>query len=301
MAFPNTAEMTFVCGILGNIVSFLVYLSPLPTFYRIHKKKSTEGFQSIPYSVANFSAMLYLYYAFIKGNALMIITINSVGAVIETTYIIVYMIYATKKAKMFTAKLIILFNIGALGLIMGLTGVFAKGKLRVTIVGWICAVFSVSVFAAPLSIMRRVIKTKSVEFMPFNLSICLTLCAIMWFFYGLLIKDYYIATPNILGFTFGVAQMILYAVYRKGKKQVLPEVQVKQLQSVVDITTLEKTQEETTSSTLRKQEEKPAAAATRSSSSSTNEFDIDPSPIVVVDRPTPVNEVQPNIVIACNV
>jgi len=40
---------------------------------------------------------------------------------------------------------------------------------------------------------KRVIKTKSVEFMPLSLSFFLTLNAIMWFFYGLLLNDYYIA------------------------------------------------------------------------------------------------------------
>lgn len=30
-------------------------------------------------------------------------------------------------------------------------------------------------------------------------------------------------TPNILGFTFGIVQMVLYIVYKDGKKSVLPE------------------------------------------------------------------------------
>ncbi|KAI8522752.1 hypothetical protein RHMOL_Rhmol13G0021400 [Rhododendron molle] len=172
MALLTALHMASVFGILGNIVSFMVFLAPVPTFYKIYKKKSTQGFQAIPYSVALFSAMLLLYYAFLKkSNGLMIITINSIGCAIEATYLTLFIIYATKESK------------------------------------------------------RLVIKTKSVEYMPFALSFFLTLCAVMWFFYGFLIHDYFIATPNILGFTFGVAQMVLYLIYNN-KTQALPETKV---------------------------------------------------------------------------
>lgn len=60
---------------------------------------------------------------------------------------------------------------------------------------------------------RRVVKTKSVEYMPFSLSLSLTLCAATWFFYGFFSKDYYIMVPNVVGFMFGVAQMVLYFLY----------------------------------------------------------------------------------------
>ncbi|KAL5724431.1 Bidirectional sugar transporter sweet14 [Ranunculus cassubicifolius] len=206
--------LQFTAGLLGNIISFMVFLAPIPTFYRICKKRSTEGFQSIPYLIALFSSTLWMYYAFLKSDAYLLITINSFGCVIETIYISLFLAYAPKTAKIYTAKLLLGLNLGVFCLILIITNFLTKGPERVCVLGWICVAFSASVFAAPLSVMRLVIRTKSVEFMPFGLSFFLTLSAISWFSYGFLLKDIYIALPNVLGFIFGVVQMGLYAIYR---------------------------------------------------------------------------------------
>ena len=134
--------------------------------------------------------------------------------------------------QIYTAKLLAFFNLGLFGMIVLCTSLLIKQSLRLTVVGWMCAIFSVCVFAAPLSIMVNflhknkldyicfkysinfticygfllfyilsivcvfqglVIKTKSVEFMPFSLSFFLTICATMWFSYGLLIDDLVVA------------------------------------------------------------------------------------------------------------
>ncbi|CAN6381344.1 unnamed protein product [Urochloa humidicola] len=212
--------LAFAFGLLGNVISFMTYLAPLPTFYQIYKNKSTGGFQSVPYVVALFSAMLWIYYALLKSNECLLITINAAGCVIETIYIIVYLIYAPKKAKLFTVKILLLINVGVFGLILLLTLLLFSGQHRVVALGWVCVGFSVSVFVAPLSIIGKVVRTRSVEFMPFSLSLSLTVSAVIWFLYGLLIKDKYVALPNVLGFTFGVIQMGLYAIYRNATPRV---------------------------------------------------------------------------------
>jgi len=222
MNTESFAHLTLAFGLLGNVVSFMVFLSPLPTFYKVYKKKSTEGFQSVPYVVGLFSAMLWIYYALLKGNAMLLITINFVGCFIQTFYICFFLFYAPKKARIGSLKLIVLMIVAGFGFIVGLTQLCAHGATRVMIVGWICLVFALCVFVAPLGVVRQVIKTKSVEYMPILLSVALTLNAVTWFFYGLLLHDYNIAIPNVLGFTFGVVQMVLYFVY-KNKKPICDE------------------------------------------------------------------------------
>ncbi|WOL04391.1 bidirectional sugar transporter SWEET14-like [Canna indica] len=198
-----------------------------PTFYRVYRMRSTEGFQSVPYMVALFSSMLWIYYAFVKTGAILLITINSIGCFIETIYIFIYLIFAPKTAKVSTLQLFFFLNVVLFCFIVLLTQLLADGLNRVRVLGWICVGFSISVFAAPLSIIRLVIRSRSVEYMPFSLSFFLTLSAVAWFAYGLFSKDLYVLLPNILGFAFGVAQMLLYVIISTRKnscvKPAIPE------------------------------------------------------------------------------
>ncbi|KAL5668307.1 hypothetical protein ACJX0J_020528, partial [Zea mays] len=198
MAFLNMEQQTwaFTFGILGNIVSLMVFLSPLPTFYRVYRNKSTEGFQSTPYVVTLFSCMLWILYALLKPGAELLVTINGVGCVVETVYLAMYLVYAPKAARVLAAKMLLGLNVAVFGLVALVTMLLSDAGLRVHVLGWICVSVSLSVFAAPLSIMRQVIRTKSVEFMPISLSFFLVLSAVVWFAYGALKKDVFVAFPN---------------------------------------------------------------------------------------------------------
>ncbi|KAL2903816.1 Bidirectional sugar transporter SWEET15 [Bienertia sinuspersici] len=157
--------------------------------------------------------MLWLYYGLLKNKEHFIISINSVGCIIETLYLAFYYVYASKNARIYTAILVISLNVVIFSVIVLIIQILIDDSSnRVRVLGIICAVVSTSVFAAPLTIIVKVIRTKSVEFMPFPLSFFLTLCAVIWFLYGILRNDIFIYIPNVFGFVLGLLQMVLYAV-----------------------------------------------------------------------------------------
>ncbi|KAI7749169.1 hypothetical protein M8C21_028224 [Ambrosia artemisiifolia] len=220
--------LALVFGILGNIISIGVYFAPIPTFIAICKNKSTMGFQSLPYVVSLFSALLWLYYALIKGggNTFLLITINAFGSLVELVYVIIFIVYATPSAKKQTFKVLSATTTLCLAISLG-SYYFVHGSTRTLVVGWIGVGLSICVFAAPLTIVCQVVKTKSVEFMPFPLSCLLTLCAMMWFAYGIFTKDLCVMVPNALGFILGLIQIALYKYYKqKGKLISFPEIKL---------------------------------------------------------------------------
>ncbi|KAF8030825.1 hypothetical protein BT93_D0118 [Corymbia citriodora subsp. variegata] len=161
--------LRFLCGILGNAVGLSLYLAPMTTFKRIIKNRSTEQFSGVPYMVTLLSCSLYTWYGlpFVSSDNLLLLIISIMGVVIELTYVLIFITYAPKKKR---AKIT-----GFCGLALILILTFAlvslfilHGKTRKLFCGITLDIFSTITYASPLSIMTLVIKTKSVEFMPFG-------------------------------------------------------------------------------------------------------------------------------------
>ncbi|XP_058226152.1 bidirectional sugar transporter SWEET16-like isoform X2 [Rhododendron vialii] len=208
------ASLSFIIGLVGNIISLLVFASPIGTFMRVVKKKSTENYKAIPYITTLLSTSLWTFYGLLKPGGLLIVTVNAAGAVLQFVYVTLFLIYAPKNIKVKSMKLVGIFDVFFLGTVIGVALGAIHGSLRLTIVGIICAVLTIGMYAAPLSSMRMVVKTKSVEYMPFLLSFFLFLNAGVWSVYALLVKDYYVGVPNAIGFVLGSAQLILYTIYK---------------------------------------------------------------------------------------
>lgn len=62
-----------------------------------------------------------------------------------------------RHAQVSTLRFVLALNFGGFCVILLLSRLLAQGSTRVKVLGWICVAFSVSVFAAPLSIMVNLI------------------------------------------------------------------------------------------------------------------------------------------------
>ncbi|KAJ6998019.1 hypothetical protein NC653_014281 [Populus alba x Populus x berolinensis] len=195
----------FLFGVFGNATALFLFLAPTITFKRIIRSKSIEQFSGIPYGLP-----------FVSKNNVLVSTINGAGAAIETIYVLIFIIYAPKKEKAKVLGLLTLVITVFTG--VALVSLFAlHGNARKLFCGCAAAVFSIIMYGSPLSIMRTVIKTKSVEYMPFFLSLFVFLCGTSWFVYGLLGRDPFVAVPNGVGSGLGALQLILYFIYRNNK------------------------------------------------------------------------------------
>ncbi|CAI9778046.1 unnamed protein product [Fraxinus pennsylvanica] len=215
---PNDA-LHLVFGVIGNGTGLFLFLSPMVTFKRIVMKKSTEQFSGIPYVMTLLNCLLAAWYGlpFISPDNIMVTAINGTGVLIESVYVLIFLIFAPKKEK---EKILgLLISILAVFSTIAAVSVFGlhESKKRKLLCGFAASIFSIIMYASPLSVMRMVIKSKSVEYMPLSLSLFVFLCATSWFIYGLIGRDPFLFVPNCFGCGLGAMQLILYAIYH-GKK-----------------------------------------------------------------------------------
>ncbi|KAG8381167.1 hypothetical protein BUALT_Bualt06G0094200 [Buddleja alternifolia] len=224
-------------GVMGNAASMLLYAAPMLTFSRVIRKKSTEEFSCVPYIIALSNCFLYTWYGLpvvsYKWENFPVVTINGLGILFELSFIMIYFYYASangkasyfftsshpicsnnilyKKVAMLTIPVILLCCL--IAILSAL--VFHDHPHRKAFVGSIGLVASVAMYGSPLVAMKQVILTKSVEFMPFYLSLFSFLASSLWMAYGLLGHDLFLASPNLVGSPLGILQLLLYCKYRK--------------------------------------------------------------------------------------
>ncbi|MED6186838.1 hypothetical protein PIB30_070583 [Stylosanthes scabra] len=205
-------------AVIGNVASVALYAAPTVTFKRVIRKKSTEEFSCIPYIVALLNCLLFTWYGLPvvsnKWENFPLVTVNGVGIAFELSYVLIYFCFASPKGKVKVAiiaiPVLIVFSAIAIASAFAFPGDHRHRKLLVGSVG---LGVSIAMYASPLVVMKKVIQSKSVEFMPLPLSLCSFLASSLWLTYGILIRDIFVAGPSVVGTPLGILQLVLHCKY----------------------------------------------------------------------------------------
>ncbi|TMW88433.1 hypothetical protein EJD97_018570 [Solanum chilense] len=218
--FSTYSICSNAAGIAGNLCAFVLFVSPIPTFRRIIRNKSTEQFSGLPYIYALLNCLICLWYGtpIVSPGIILVFTVNSVGAVFQLAYTLIFIIYAerTKKLKM----LGLLFGVfAAFAAVVSISICLFQPPNRQTFVGYLSVISLISMFASPLFIINLVIRTRSVEYMPFYLSLATFLMSLSFFAYGMFKQDPFIYIPNGIGGVLGIIQLVLYWRYSRPNEE----------------------------------------------------------------------------------
>ncbi|KAL0326688.1 UNVERIFIED_CONTAM: Bidirectional sugar transporter SWEET7 [Sesamum angustifolium] len=223
-----------VVGIIGNVIALILFLSPVPTFYRIWKKRSVEQYSPVPYLATFINCGLWVLYGLplVHPHSTLVVTINGTGFVIEILYLSLFLIFSDSKKRLRLVVIVVAECIFVAALALLVLTLVHTTKLRSAIIGSICMVGNIMMYASPLAVMKLVMRTRSVEYMPFFLSFFSFLNGVSWTAYALIRFDPFIAAPNGMGTVLGLAQLILYATFYKSTKRIMAE---RKGQSEVDL------------------------------------------------------------------
>lgn len=148
----------------------------------------------------------------VSPGIILVATVNSVGAVFQLIYVSIFISYAEKAIKLKISGLLIAVFLVFLAIVFTSMEVFQSNGRRL-FVGYLSVASLISMFASPLFIIKLVIKTRSVEFMPFYLSLSTFLMSLSFLAYGMFKDDPFIYVPNGIGTLLGIVQLMLYSYY----------------------------------------------------------------------------------------
>ena len=137
--------------------------------------------------------------------------VNLIGAILMVGYTICFYYYSSRRLTV--QKQIV----SAFSFYVTLNLYLTYGESDATSGRYMCGIvatgFCIGFFASPLATLAHVVRTKSTATLPFYMIVANFLGTAQWFLYGIILEDYFIKTPNFLGWCLSVIQLSLFMIY----------------------------------------------------------------------------------------
>uniref|UniRef100_A0A8C4TYJ7 Sugar transporter SWEET1 n=1 Tax=Falco tinnunculus TaxID=100819 RepID=A0A8C4TYJ7_FALTI len=176
--------------------------------------KSVENIQFLPFLTTDVNNLSWLGYGCLKQDWTLI-TVNAIGAALQTLYMLAYLYYSPSKRPVLLRSLLLLAVLAAgYGYF---TLLIADTQTRLVRLGLFCSVFTISMYLSPLADLAKIVRSKSTRCLSFPLTVTTFLASTSWTLYGLQLHDPYITVPNVPGIVTSVVRFWLFWRYPPGQ------------------------------------------------------------------------------------
>uniref|UniRef100_A0A674J217 Sugar transporter SWEET n=1 Tax=Terrapene triunguis TaxID=2587831 RepID=A0A674J217_9SAUR len=179
---------------LGGWEAFHTCLIPRTDLRQMFQTQSVENIQFLPFLTTDVNNLSWLSYGCLKQDWTLI-TVNTIGAALQTLYILVYFYFSPEKRR------VLLQSVALLGvLILGycyFNLLIPDVAVRLARLGLFCSVFTISMYLSPLADLAKIVRTRSTRCLSFPLTVATFLASASWTLYGFQLSDLYIMVSAV--------------------------------------------------------------------------------------------------------
>ena len=200
-----------VVGWVAAGLTVLYYLAPVNPFFRVLKGKL--NFEDTP-GVFVTTCYVNCFVWYVYGDMIFSDQVkysNGVAACVSLLLMIIYLAYELKKYLVDSILNALILITGTWAVYRALTIIIDDDR----IVGKICIGTAIIVFLTPIQILYKVIKEKNYILIPFYPSLIYLFASIAWVAYGIMITDFYVVCPHVIGIVLSLVQIFIYLSYKR--------------------------------------------------------------------------------------
>lgn len=184
-----------------------MFSTGLTDLKKMRETKSTDNIQFLPFLTTCLNNLGWLYYGILKRDQT-IVLVNTIGALLQILYIIMYLLY-TKQKRQVTMQTLVAGSVLFCGWFY-FTVFLPKGETQLDQLGLTCSVVTVSMYLSPLVDLVGIVRSGNVQCLSFPLTVATFFTSTSWVLYGLQLVDYYIVVPNTPGIVTSLIRFYLF-------------------------------------------------------------------------------------------
>ena len=200
-------------GWAGTAAALGLFASPVRDVYGkngIRGLRSTSRLATgLPYYATTFNCVYWVAYLAPQASDFVpALTVNLIGSVLNGSFAFVYYAHCTEQERRLCKRWLAL-GFGFLACLVIASLVFDD----VEVIGYGAAVMNVCMYYAPLAAVGTVVRSRSVEKMPFLPLAMAFVSGTLWTAYGFLVDKIPIILPNLIGVCLAVIQIVIWTYF----------------------------------------------------------------------------------------